>query len=59
MLRVWEIQVEGPHIDEWPPAGHEALYGELTPQDLNAEIIKERLTQLPSLPFAVLRWRGN
>ena len=51
VLRVWEIQVEGPHIDEWPPAGHEALYGELTPQDLNAEIIKERLTQFAKLAF--------
>ena len=51
VLRVWEIQVEGPHIDEWPPAGHEALYGELTPQDLNTEIIKERLTQFAKLAF--------
>ena len=51
VLRVWEIQVDGPHIDEWPPAGHEALYGELTPQDLNAEIIKERLTQFAKLAF--------
>ncbi len=51
VLRVWEIQVEGPHIDEWPPAGHEALYGELTPQDLNTEILKERLTQFAKLAF--------
>ena len=51
VLRVWEIQVDGPHIDEWPPLGHEALYDELTPQDLSAEIIEERLTQFAKLAF--------
>ena len=50
-LRVWEIQVEGPHIDEWPPKGHEVLYGELAPQNLSAEIIEERLTQFAKLAF--------
>ena len=28
-LRVWEVQVEGPLIEQWPPAGHELLYGDL------------------------------
>ena len=51
VLRVWEIQVDGPHIDEWPPVGHEALYGELTPQDLSTEIIEERMTQFAKLAF--------
>ena len=50
-LRVWEIQVEGPHIDEWPPKGHKVLYEELVPQNLSAEIIKERLTQFAKLAF--------
>ena len=28
-FRVWEIQVDGPHVEEWPPKGHDTLYGEL------------------------------
>ena len=51
VLRVWEIQVDGPHIDEWPPKGHGVLYEELAPQDLSAEIIEERLTQFAKLAF--------
>ncbi|MBP52508.1 MAG: hypothetical protein CMI27_05130, partial [Opitutae bacterium] len=51
VLRVWEIQVDGPHIDEWPPAGHEVLYGELTPKGLSTEIIEERMTQFAKLAF--------
>ena len=50
-LRVWQIQVEGPHIDEWPPKGHKVLYEELAPQNLSAEIIEERLTQFAKLAF--------
>ncbi|MEM7143534.1 MAG: DUF1592 domain-containing protein [Verrucomicrobiota bacterium] len=42
-LRIWEIQVEGPHLETWPPAGHEKLYGKLQPQDLNRAAIRERL----------------
>ena len=29
-LRVWEIGIEGPHVDVWPTAGHLSLYGALT-----------------------------
>ncbi|MDG1073053.1 MAG: DUF1592 domain-containing protein [Akkermansiaceae bacterium] len=43
-LRVWEIQVEGPHLPSWPPPGHQLLYGKLKPADLNREIIHERLS---------------
>ena len=28
-LRVWEIQLEGPHLDGWPTPGHRTLYGDL------------------------------
>ena len=42
-LRIWEIQVEGPHQQSWPPPGHRALYGDLKPGDLNPETINERL----------------
>ena len=51
MLRVWEIQVDGPHIQEWPPVGHDALYGKLSPQDLSSKIIGESLTQFAKLAF--------
>ena len=42
-LRVWEIQVEGPHIRTWPTVGHRALYGNLTPDELNASTIAWQL----------------
>ena len=42
-LRVWEIGIEGPHVDVWPTAGHRALYGELTREELDAETIHQQL----------------
>ena len=34
VLRVWETQVEGPIVEQWPPSGHEKLYGKLTAESL-------------------------
>ncbi|MGY8769969.1 MAG: DUF1592 domain-containing protein [Pirellulales bacterium] len=42
-LRIWEIEVEGPHVDAWPTTGHRALYGNLMPDLLNAATISQRL----------------
>jgi hypothetical protein len=42
-LRVWEIGIEGPHVDVWPTAGHRVIYGELTRDELNAETIHQQL----------------
>jgi hypothetical protein len=42
-LRIWEIQVEGPHQQSWPPPGHRVLYGDLKPGNLNPETIDGRL----------------
>ena len=42
-LRIFEIQVEGPHIDQWPPAGHRLMYGDLQPDDLDRSTITQRL----------------
>ena len=42
-LRVWEIGIEGPHVDFWPTAGHRALYGDLTREELDAETIHQQL----------------
>ena len=50
-LRVWEIQVEGPHVDAWPTAGHRALYGDLTPDELNATTIARRLAAFAEHAF--------
>ncbi len=50
-LRVWEIQVEGPHLDTWPARGHRLLYGDQQPEDLNAEVITERLRVFASAAY--------
>lgn len=42
-LRIWEIQVDGPHVEEWPPKGHQKLYGDLQPDDLTTGSITQRL----------------
>jgi len=50
-LRVWEITIEGPHIDQWPTAGHRALYGELKVEELDAKTIAHRLSTFASKAF--------
>jgi len=50
-LRIWEIQLEGPHVDTWPTAGHRALYGSLTPDELNATTIAQRLEAFAEKAF--------
>lgn len=50
-LRVWEIQVEGPHIEDWPPKGHQLLYGDLQPENLTPPEIDERLQAFAGSAF--------
>jgi hypothetical protein len=50
-LRVWEIQIEGPHLESWPPRGHERLYGDLQIEDLNRETIAQRLHAFAEIAF--------
>ena len=50
-LRVWEIGVEGPHVEAWPSAGHRALYGNLTTGQLNAKTIGRRLEAFAEQAF--------
>ena len=38
-LRIWEIQIRGPFVKEWPPRGHDLMYGSLKPNDLNLSLI--------------------
>ncbi|MGB7343310.1 MAG: DUF1592 domain-containing protein [Pirellulaceae bacterium] len=50
-LRIWEIGLEGPHIDSWPTAGHRALYGDLTAEELSATTIAQRLEAFAEKAF--------
>lgn len=42
-LRIYDVRVEGPHIEQWPSAGHRLMYGDLQPDDLNRSTITQRL----------------
>jgi hypothetical protein len=50
-LRIWEIQLEGPHIESWPTAGHRTLYSDLKLADLNAETIARRISAFAETAF--------
>lgn len=50
-LRIWEIQLEGPHIESWPAAGHKALYGDLKLDELTPGTIARRLTEFAAKAF--------
>lgn len=50
-LRVWEIQLEGPHIESWPTDGHRMLYGDLKIEDLNAETVAGRIAAFAEAAF--------
>ena len=58
-LRVWEIGIEGPHVDVWPTAGHRALYGALTREELNAETIHQQLELFAEKAFRRLPVEGE
>ena len=50
-FRVWEIQVEGPIVEQWLPSGHEKLYGKLTAESLSPSIINQRLQWFAKVAF--------
>ena len=41
-VRVYEIEIEGPHYETWPPPPHVALFGDSEPQLDNTEAILRR-----------------
>ena len=41
-VRVYEIQIEGPIFDSWPPPPHRQLFGTVRPNDKNAERLISR-----------------
>mgnify|MGYP001168155533 CR=1 FL=1 len=58
-LRIWEINVEGPHFDTWPTDGHQALYGNLTPDKMNAKTIAQRLKTFAEKAFRRMPVKGE
>ena len=58
-LRVWEIGLEGPHVDVWPTEGHRAIYGELAREELNAETIHQQLELFAEKAFRRLPVEGE
>lgn len=50
-LRIWEIQVEGPHFETWPPTGHRALYGNSEVKRLRSDSIRSRLEEFAEKAF--------
>ncbi len=58
-LRIWEIQVEGPHIDHWPPKGHQAIYGPSKNQELTRADIHSRIESFAQKAFRRLPVEGE
>ena len=50
-LRIWEINVEGPHFETWPSSGHRALYGDLRLDQLNERTIISQLKDFAQKAF--------
>ena len=50
-LRIWEMQVKGPQLEQWPTPGHTLLYGNLTPDQISRANIPERLRILAAAAF--------
>jgi hypothetical protein len=50
-LRLWEMQVQGPQLEQWPPSGHTLLYGKLTPDQITRTSIAERLRFFAATAF--------
>ncbi len=50
-LRIWEMALEGPHVETWPPAGHQLLYGNLTKAEITAEAIPSRIEAFAKAAF--------
>ena len=50
-LRIWEIQVEGPLIEQWPPKGHQLLYGDLKPEEITFKNALGRLRAFAEAAF--------
>ena len=50
-LRVWEIELQGPHVEAWPPQGHQLLYGKLALDEITAQTIPGRIEAFAKAAF--------
>ena len=50
-LRIWQVELEGPQVEVWPPAGHQVLYGNLTIDQITEETIPERIEAFAHAAF--------
>ncbi len=50
-LRIWEMQVKGPQLEQWPTRGHALLYGNLTPDQISRANIPARLRIFAATAF--------
>ncbi len=50
-LRIWEMQVKGPQLEQWPTPGHTLLYGNLAPNQVSRANIPERLRVFAEAAF--------
>ena len=45
-VRIYSLEIEGPHYTNWPPESHQRLYGKtMRPEDLNLESAISRFAQ--------------
>ena len=50
-LRIWEVQVDGPRLDNWPPSGHQALYGGLEPEQMGLTALHSQIKSFATHAF--------
>ncbi len=50
-LRIYEIQLIGPHIDQWPPAGHQRMYGDLRPEKMRPQEVLPQLRRFTTTAY--------
>ena len=50
-LRIWEVQVDGPHLERWPPSGHQALYGGLEPEQMGLTALHSQIKSFATHAF--------
>ena len=50
-LRIWEMQVKGPQLDQWPTPGHTVLYGKLAANQISRSNIPDRLRVFAEVAF--------
>lgn len=50
-LRIHEMQLIGPHVDQWPPAGHQRMYGDLRPESMQPQDVILQLKRFAAAAY--------